>query len=202
MRAVPRSLSTCLWVGKAEHCQGACHTGGNTPPADTDVAVPALQRQMHEGGGRERPLVGSCAQHAAKVQVPSGLGHCETPGPWTDAGTAPTSSPEMCVSAHSVMPRTRTSGLGHCDPSTGLVPRGRQVEGTVGVRRNTAAGTSEPEQKDHTRSNDNPLIDGRGNREVLARVIGRRSAYCDSGTVMLVWKRDASWFHSWSLNHS
>ena len=117
MRAVPRSLSACLWVGvtvgKAEHCQGACHTGGNTPPADTDVAVPALQRQMHEGGGRERPLVGSCAQHAAKVQVPSGLGHCETLGPWTDAGTAPTSSPEMCVSAHSVMPRTRTSGLGH-----------------------------------------------------------------------------------------
>ena len=92
--------------------QGACHTGGITPPAGTDVVGRALQRQVHEDCGRENPPVGRCGQHAVKVQVPSGLGHCDTPGPWADADTVRTSGPEMCASAHSVVPRTRTSGVG------------------------------------------------------------------------------------------
>ena len=41
--------------------------------------------------------MGSCGQHTT-VQVPSGQGHCEKPGPWADADTARTSGPEMCVS--------------------------------------------------------------------------------------------------------
>jgi hypothetical protein len=68
------------------------------PPAGTDVITPASQRQEHEVSSLEGPLVGGCGQHAT-VQVPSGQGHCETPGPWTDAGAARTSGPAMCVSA-------------------------------------------------------------------------------------------------------
>jgi hypothetical protein len=77
--------------------------------------------------------VGSCGQHAA-VQVPSGQGHCETPGPWADAGVARTSGPEMCVSARSVVSRTRTSGLGHCDPSTDLAPGWVMSKAWAGLR--------------------------------------------------------------------
>jgi hypothetical protein len=91
------------------------------PPAGTDVIVSASQRQQYEVGCLEGPLVGGCGQHDT-VQVPSGQGHCETPGPWADAGDARTSGPVMCVSACSVVPSTRASGLGHWYPSTGLVP--------------------------------------------------------------------------------
>jgi hypothetical protein len=90
------------------------------PPAGTDVIAPVLQRHQQEVCCLEGPLVGGCGQHAT-VQVPSGQGHCETPGPWSDAVDARTSGPVMCSSARSVVPRTRASGLGHCDPSTGLV---------------------------------------------------------------------------------
>jgi hypothetical protein len=96
------------------------------PPAGTDVIAPASQRQKHEVGGLESPLVGSCGQHAT-VQVPSGQGHCETLGPWADAGAARTSGPEMCVSARSVVPRTRASRPG--------ARVGMQVESTGGVAR-------------------------------------------------------------------
>jgi hypothetical protein len=62
--------------------------------AGTDVIAPASQRQQHEVGGLESPLVGGCGQHAT-VQVPSGQGHCQTPGQWVDAGAAPTLGPAM-----------------------------------------------------------------------------------------------------------
>jgi len=91
------------------------------PSAGTDVIVPALQRQKHEVGCLEGPLVGGCGQHDT-VQVSSGQGYCKTPGPWADAGDARTSGPAMCVSVCLVVQHTRTSGLGHCDPSSGLVP--------------------------------------------------------------------------------
>jgi hypothetical protein len=56
-----------------EQNQEAGYTGGNTPPAGTDVIAPASQRQKHEVGGLEGPLVGSCGHHAT-VRVPSGKG--------------------------------------------------------------------------------------------------------------------------------
>jgi hypothetical protein len=67
----------CAWVSRAEHSQGAGHTGGSTPTVGTDVAGPAPQRQMHEVGGCERLLVKKCGLHAANRPSPSGLGHCE-----------------------------------------------------------------------------------------------------------------------------
>jgi hypothetical protein len=75
--------------------------------------------------------------------------------------------------------RTRVSGESHCY---------RKI--TVGVRRSTAAGDSEREQKDHTRKGGNPLIDGCGNRR---RMRGRldmveRDGVQREGAAIVCWK--------------
>jgi hypothetical protein len=86
----------------------------------TDVIATASQRQEHEVGGLEGPLVGGCSQHDT-VQVPSGQGHCETQGP--DAGAARISGPGMCVFARSVVPYRPGARVGIQVESTGGVAR-------------------------------------------------------------------------------